>query len=369
MAVILSTWRKDKITLIAATLYEYTINPVYRGKDVVIPNVFVIQSKNTSDIVYISNLASVSSNDYLMSINPLTFHRHLATTPITKFYILCASNCTIDVSYGYDPEPNASDYEGTQNVTILNQTLTVSNVGITSIAPGNNNIGNVDVVTLPALAAGTNTIGGVKVVDDGGTNKLKVNADGSIDANWTGSVSATDVKISDSTSSYYLNIDSNGFITSKISGSIPAGTNNIGDVDIVSLPSLPAGSNNIGGVDILSLPTLPAGTNNIGDVDILTVGVGQNLKPSTTPAIYNVTCVSAATEYSQALPANCKSFTIGLQSKNDSATWVLKVASAGTEFTFAGNESYSLDNILYSSQTLYFESDTAGEVIQIIANS
>lgn len=53
-----------------------------------------------------------------------------------------------------------------------------------------------------------------------------------------------------------------------ISSALPAGTNNIGDVDVVSLPALPAGTNNIGDVDVVSLPALPAGTNNIGDVDV-----------------------------------------------------------------------------------------------------
>ncbi|MEW6606075.1 MAG: hypothetical protein AB1414_01305 [bacterium] len=42
------------------------------------------------------------------------------------------------------------------------------------------------------------------------------------------------------------------------------GTNNIGDVDVLSLPSIPAGTNNIGDVDIAS--ALPAGTNVIGAV-------------------------------------------------------------------------------------------------------
>lgn len=56
-----------------------------------------------------------------------------------------------------------------------------------------------------------------------------------------------------------------------IVASLPAGTNNIGDVDVLSLPSLPAGTNNIGDVDVLSLPSIPAGTNNIGDVDVLTL--------------------------------------------------------------------------------------------------
>ena len=54
-------------------------------------------------------------------------------------------------------------------------------------------------------------------------------------------------------------------------GSLPAGDNNIGNVDVLSLPSIPAGTNNIGDVDVLSLPPIPAGTNNIGDVDVLTL--------------------------------------------------------------------------------------------------
>jgi hypothetical protein len=54
-------------------------------------------------------------------------------------------------------------------------------------------------------------------------------------------------------------------------GALPAGTNNIGDVDILSIA---AGDNNIGNVDVVTLPELPAGTNNIGDVDVLSVVPG-----------------------------------------------------------------------------------------------
>jgi hypothetical protein len=39
-------------------------------------------------------------------------------------------------------------------------------------------------------------------------------------------------------------------------GALPAGTNNIGDVDVASLPALPAGTNNIGDVDIASMPNV-----------------------------------------------------------------------------------------------------------------
>ena len=41
--------------------------------------------------------------------------------------------------------------------------------------------------------------------------------------------------------------------STKIDTALPAGTNNIGDVDVLSLPALPAGTNNIGDVDVLSL--------------------------------------------------------------------------------------------------------------------
>lgn len=57
----------------------------------------------------------------------------------------------------------------------------------------------------------------------------------------------------------------------SIGGSLPAGTNNIGDVDVLSLPSIPAGANNIGSVDVATLPSIPAGTNNIGDVDVVSL--------------------------------------------------------------------------------------------------
>ncbi len=49
-----------------------------------------------------------------------------------------------------------------------------------------------------------------------------------------------------------------------IANALPAGTNNIGDVDVLTLPALPAGNNNIGDVDVASLPALAAGSNTIG---------------------------------------------------------------------------------------------------------
>jgi hypothetical protein len=71
-----------------------------------------------------------------------------------------------------------------------------------------------------------------------------------------------------------VKVNPSGALT--VEASLAAGTNNIGDVDVLSLPSLPAGTNNIGDVDVLSLPALPAGTNNIGDVDVATLPVSFN---------------------------------------------------------------------------------------------
>ena len=70
-----------------------------------------------------------------------------------------------------------------------------------------------------------------------------------------------------------LNIaDGGGSITIDgsvgITGSLPAGTNNIGDVDVLTLPALPAGTNNIGkvtpqigGADVSSTNRLPVAGN------------------------------------------------------------------------------------------------------------
>lgn len=72
-----------------------------------------------------------------------------------------------------------------------------------------------------------------------------------------------------------LSVDDNGSsltVDGTVTANLAAGTNNIGDVDVLSIA---AGDNNIGNVDIVTLPSIPAGTNNIGDVDVLTLpGVG-----------------------------------------------------------------------------------------------
>ncbi len=132
----------------------------------------------------------------------------------------------------------ASDSTGVVSVDDNGGSLTVDGTVTAHLAAGTNNIGDVDVLTLPPLPAGTNNIGDVDVLTlpplPAGTNNI-----GDVDV-----VSLPP---------------------------LPAGTNNIGDVDVLTLPPLPAGNNNIGDVDVLSLPSLPAGNNNIGDVDVVSL--------------------------------------------------------------------------------------------------
>lgn len=172
---------------------------------------------------------------------------------------------------------------GVQRVTLATDvalpagTNNIGDVDVLSIAAGDNNIGNVDVVSLPALAAGTNNIGDVDVLSSalptgastlveqqsqttslqkldniahsGGDVALveHVPISGQFDDTGTGTVTENNIAPVRITSGRALHVAQQN--------AIPAGTNNIGDVDVLTLPALAAGTNNIGDVDVLSMPT------------------------------------------------------------------------------------------------------------------
>jgi hypothetical protein len=63
-----------------------------------------------------------------------------------------------------------------------------------------------------------------------------------------------------------ITIDLTGIVVAAaIVGPLPAGNNNIGDVDIASIPA----------TIIAGMATLPAGVNNIGDVDVASIAAGE----------------------------------------------------------------------------------------------
>ncbi len=107
----------------------------------------------------------------------------------------------------------------------------------------------------------------------------------------------------DSTGEVAVDVSSIGTVTVTVTVSIgtalPAGTNNIGDVDIAS--ALPAGTNNIGDVDIAS--SLPAGTNSIGTV-ILGAGTAEIGKLAAGTASIGTVGLNAGTNAIGKLVAN-----------------------------------------------------------------
>ncbi len=82
-----------------------------------------------------------------------------------------------------------------------------------------------------------------------------------------------------------------------------AGTNNIGDVDVLTLPSLPAGTNNIGDVDVLSLPAV--NLNYLTVVDFLDtpllIASGSNIPASASTPLTVVASLAAAAKKIQIL--------------------------------------------------------------------
>lgn len=107
----------------------------------------------------------------------------------------------------------------------------------------------VDVLSLPSLPAGGSKIGGVDL-DSDATLGSAIPAAGQLVAGSDGTL-ARAIKTD---AAGELQIDVLTLPSVTVGAALPAGANNIGDVDVLTLPALPAGTNNIGDVDIASLP-------------------------------------------------------------------------------------------------------------------
>lgn len=134
-----------------------------------------------------------------------------------------------------------------ESVTIVDGggAITVDNGGTfavqvdAALPAGSNNIGDVDVLTLPGTAAEAAALPSVFVVvagDDGtDTHPLQMNAAGDLKV----TLDSETVDVSDRAARDLGKVDIAAFDVA-----LPAGSNNIGDVDIAS--ALPAGTNKIG---------------------------------------------------------------------------------------------------------------------------
>ncbi len=99
------------------------------------------------------------------------------------------------------------------------------------------------------------------------------------------------------TPSQGLAISASGEASVEVTQPLPAGTNNIGDVDVLSLPSIPAGNNNIGDVDVVSQPARSHTTDSIkvGDgTDFLAVNNDGSLNVVATATDLDIRDLDAA---------------------------------------------------------------------------
>ena len=180
-----------------------------------------------------------------------------------------------------------------------NSGVDIGDVDILSIAAGDNNIGNVDIVTVPADPFGAN-------------------ADAAATAGGTGSIQAKLRNLTSTNDAIKTAVET---IDNAISGSEM-------QVDVVG--ALPAGTNAIGklaansGVDIgdVDVTSIAAGTNAIGRVGHDVTGIGHGVTTVTT----------AGTDVVLAGSTACKEVTIQAQTDNTSS---IAVGGSGVDATVA----------------------------------
>jgi len=88
----------------------------------------------------------------------------------------------------------------------------------------------------------------------------------------------------------------------------------------------------------------------------------------TTPTMFNLTIALADTEQSQLLPANTKEFIIRTRGLG-SLKLAFIAAESGSKFvTIPGRANLTVTQ-LFSSQTIFFQSPVAGEIIELLTFS
>lgn len=101
-------------------------------------------------------------------------------------------------------------------------------------------------------------------------------------------------------------------------------------------------------------------------LDEVITALGGAPTNDTTATIFNVTMALANTEYSQALPSDTKGFV--LKSRNASKIKLAYTMGGTSSDYLTINSGFNFsDNNFYSSQTIYFMSSVAGDILEIVA--
>lgn len=196
----------------------------------------------SADVITVQGIASMTA---------LKVDGSTVTQPISGTVTANAGTGTFAISAASLPLPTGAATEST--LSTLNGKVTACNTGAvtisTALPTGTNNIGDVDVLTLPniTLASQANPFTSAIPISD---NAGSITVDGTVAATQSGTWNITNISgtISLPTGAATESTLStlNGKVTAcntgavTISAALPAGTNNIGDVDIVSLPSVVA---------------------------------------------------------------------------------------------------------------------------------
>ena len=329
-----------------------------------------------SDNVTVSNTPTSTNPDIPVRTTQTASNEHIQHMRIdvgsgaTESVVSSTNPLPVSGTFSVDPAGLATEAKQTTGNTTLasiDSKITACDTGAVTISAaipaGTNNIGDVDVLTLPnvTLASQLNPFTSAIPISD---NAGSITVDGTVAAtqsgtwninNVSGTVSLPTGAATETTLSAL-----NGKVTAcntgavTISAALPAGANNIGDVDVITLPNVTLASqanpftsaipisDNAGSITVdgtvaatqsgtwnitnvsgtISLPTgaatestlstlngkvtacntgavtistaLPAGTNNIGDVDVLTLP-DVAIKNYSTSAVTSVVSAAVST--------------------------------------------------------------------------
>jgi len=135
----------------------------------------------------------------------------------------------------------------------------------------------------------------------------------------------------------------------SITNALPAGTNNIGDVDVLSLPALPAGTNNIGDVDVLTLPGIVGAAAHDAAISGAPIRIGGRAVSTDFTAVgagdavdFISTLLGKQVTYPYALPA--KTWSYAAASGGIVNTTAITAQSAGGAGTYQYISSFDVVN-------------------------